>query len=189
VSEVAITYARLPDREEVFRQRLVEDAGEYVVTYLPEAAIRAPLEVGGRTVLEPGAPVVWFTYPGRWYDIGRFHLRDGTFTGFYANVLTPVEMDGLSWRTTDLCLDLWVGVDGRIEVLDEREFAEAVDAGWIDTPTATTARETVETLGLLADQGSWPPDHAREWTLEGVRAMLGDPAAPAPAGLTPDSVS
>lgn len=172
MTEVSIHYARLPDRAETFRQRLVEDAGEYVVTYLPGAAIRAPLEVGGRTVLEPGAPIVWFTYPGRWYDIGRFHLLDGSFTGYYANILTPVEMDGLSWRTTDLCLDLWLGADGRIEVLDEREFAEAVEAGWMDTSTATAARETVETLALLADQGSWPPDHAREWTVERVLAAV-----------------
>lgn len=173
MSEVSIHYRRLPDRTEVFRQRLVEDAGDYVVTYLPHADIAKPLEVGGRAVLEPRAPVVWFTYPGRWYDIGRFHLENGDFTGFYANVLTPVEMDGPVWHTTDLCLDLWMGADGTIEVLDERDFAEAVEAGWIDVSAATAARETVETLALLAGQGGWPPEHALEWTLERVRDAVG----------------
>lgn len=177
---VEIRYRRLPDREEVFRQRLVEDAGEYVVTHLPAVALPRAVEVAGTPVLEPGAAVVWFTYPGRWYDIGRFHLADGTFTGSYANVLTPVEMDGLSWSTTDLCLDVWMGRDGRVEVLDEREFADAVEAGWIDTATATAARETAETLALLARHGDWPPEHVRHWTLErAVDALARGAAAPA----------
>ncbi|MDP9348291.1 MAG: hypothetical protein M3P24_04000, partial [Gemmatimonadota bacterium] len=88
VPRVRIHYRRLPDREQVFEQALVEDAGEYVVTLLESAALRSPVTAGGRVVLEPGAPVVWFTYPGAWHDVGRFHLADGTFTGCYANVLT-----------------------------------------------------------------------------------------------------
>lgn len=173
--EIEIRYRRLPEREEVFRQRLVEDAGEYVVTYLPAAAIEKPIVVRGATILEPGSPVVWFTYPGRWYDIGRFHLADGTFTGCYANILTPVEMDGRTWSTTDLCLDLWSPSDGEVQVLDEQEFAEAVEAGWIDTATATAARETAETLALLGRQGRWPPEHVGEWTLQRVREIVEDP--------------
>lgn len=175
--QVAIRYRRLPDREEVIRQRVVEDAGEYVVTLLDAARIAAPVEVSGEIVLEPGSPVVWFTYPGRWYDIGRFHRADGTFTGYYANILTPVEIDGLSWTTTDLCLDLWVGVDGSVELLDEDDFAAAIERGWIEDSTAATARETAETLALLARQGVWPPHHVREWPLERAMAAVPSPAS------------
>ena len=96
---VEIHYRRLPDREQLFRQIVVEDAGEYVVTLLEAAGLTKPVTAGGRTVLEPGAPVVWITYRGRWHDVGRFHLADGTFTGVYANVLTPVAMDGARWRS------------------------------------------------------------------------------------------
>lgn len=167
---VSIHYRRLPDRETVFRQRLVEDTGEYIVTHLEKTELTEPVRIGGRVVLEPGAPAVWFTYPGRWYDIGRFHLADGTFTGFYANILTPVEIDGLEWRTTDLCLDVWVGADGGVELLDEEAFETAVAERWIDGATEAAARETAGTLLLLARQGEWPPEHVREWTLE--RAAL-----------------
>ena len=39
--------------------------------------------------------MVWTTYRGDvWHDVGRFHLADGTFTGYYANILTPVGIDG-----------------------------------------------------------------------------------------------
>lgn len=169
---VSIEYRRLPDDVRIFEQLLVEDAGEYVVTLLEAAQVDRPVTAGGAVVLETGAPVVWLTYPGRWYDIGRFHRADGSFTGFYANVLSPVEIDGLSWRTTDLFLDVWVGADGRVEILDEADFESAVDRGWIETSTATAARETAETLALLARQGEWPPDHARHWTLDRARAAL-----------------
>ena len=60
---------------------------------MPAAGVTRPTVVNGRAVLEPGAPVVWFTFPGRHHDIGRFHTADGTFTGCYANILTPVQLD------------------------------------------------------------------------------------------------
>jgi predicted RNA-binding protein associated with RNAse of E/G family len=170
---VSIHYRRLPDRVRVFRQRVLEEAGEYVVTYLEAAPLARPVEVGGRVVLEPGAPVVWFTYPGRWYDVGLFHLADGRFTGTYANILTPVRMEGERWDTTDLLLDVWVGAGGEVAVLDEAEFAEAVERGWIDAATAAAAREHAETLALAARQGVWPPEHVRGWSLERAKGVLG----------------
>ncbi|HEX5724027.1 MAG TPA: DUF402 domain-containing protein, partial [Longimicrobiaceae bacterium] len=122
---VTLHYRRLPDREQRFRQIVVAETAEYVVTLLPAAELRRPVEAAGRVVLEPGAPVVWFTYPGLWHDVGRFHRADGTFTGFYANVLTPVAMHGDRWETTDLAVDVWLGADGAVEVLDRTELAEA----------------------------------------------------------------
>lgn len=177
---VEIRYRRLPDREQRFVQRVVDESPERVVTLLDAAELSRPVRVHGEPVLEAGSPVVWFTYPGRWYDIGRFHLADGTFTGFYANVLTPVRMEGDRWETTDLCLDVWVGADGRIEILDEPEFAAAVEEGWVDTATATIARETAETLENAARQGVWPPDDVYRWDLERARGAL------APAPSTPE---
>jgi predicted RNA-binding protein associated with RNAse of E/G family len=169
---VRIHYHRLPDRVQVFEQELVVDAGAYIVTFLPAAAIPKPVRVGGQVVLEPGSPVVWFTYPGIGYDAGRFHRADGTFTGVYANLLTPVQIRGDSWRTTDLCLDVWAGADGTVEILDEDEFAEAVEQGWIDTPTAEAARAQADALAAEARQGSWPPQHIQHWTLERVLNLV-----------------
>ena len=169
---VRIHYRRLPDRDRVFEQARVEESAECVVTLLESAPIPAPVTAGGRVVLEPGAPVVWFTFPGAWHDIGRFHLADGSFTGFYANVLTPVRMDGERWDTTDLALDVWSGVDGAVEVLDEDEFEEAVRNRWLDAATARRARAEADALAAAARAGSWPPPIAREWDLARAREHL-----------------
>jgi predicted RNA-binding protein associated with RNAse of E/G family len=182
VSEVRIHYRRPPDRVEVFRQAVLHDAGAWVATLLPAAAVRRPLEIGGRVVLEPGAPIVWFTYRGDvWHDVGRFHLADGTFTGLYANVLTPVRMEGARWDTTDLYLDVWRGADGGTRLLDEEEFGAACAAGRVDARDAARARREAERL--LADErtGRWPPPHVLEWTLERALAILAAGSPPEPA--------
>ncbi len=184
--EVEIRYRRLPDREQVFRQARVADLDGFVVTLLEAAELKRAVVVDGRTVLEPGAPVVWFTYPGRWHDVGRFHLRDGTFTGVYANVLTPVVMEGDCWATTDLCLDVWRGADGRVEVLDEEELRQAEREGWVDADTAARARHEAATLAAAARRGEWPPAHVGDWTLERARVYGGrPPRAPAPPAPNP----
>ena len=172
---VRIHYRRPPDRLQVFEQALVQDDGACIVTYLPAAKLTKPVTAGGRVVLEPGAPVVWFTYRGDvWHDIGRFHLADGTFTGLYANVLTPVRMDGAEWDTTDLFLDVWMGADGGVEVLDRDEFDEALAAGWVDARTAARALAEAERLAADARCGAWPPAPVHAWTLERARSVVGN---------------
>ncbi len=169
---VEIHYRRPPDRVQVFRQIVVHDAPDYVVTLLESAELDRPVTAGGRVVLEPGAPVVWFTYRGAWHDVGRFHLADGTFTGVYANVLSPVAMQGDQWETTDLCLDVWLGTDGRLEVLDGDELEEAGRRGWLSMHVRRRALAEAQSLVNLARQGRWPGPEVLEWTLERARQTV-----------------
>jgi predicted RNA-binding protein associated with RNAse of E/G family len=130
------------------------------------------ISIAGRVVLEDGSPVVWFTFPGAWHDIGRFHTADGAFTGLYANVIMPVAMDGpYVWDTVDLFLDLWVDERGAT-VLDEDELADAVVRGWVDEATAARARTEIERMRAGAEAGRWPPAVVRDWTLERARTAL-----------------
>jgi predicted RNA-binding protein associated with RNAse of E/G family len=151
---------------DVYRQAVLHRTAEYTVTFLESAEIPDASHVAGSVILEPGSPVVWFTYPGAWFDIGRFHLADGTFTGTYANILTPVVMGDDDWNTTDLFLDVWAGADGEVAILDDAEFQTAREMGWVDEPTAAMALETATTLANSARVGEWPPDHVTDWPLE-----------------------
>jgi predicted RNA-binding protein associated with RNAse of E/G family len=173
---VEIHYRRPPDRTQLFRQVVLEETPEHVVTFVDSADLRGPIRAVGKTILETGSPIVWFTFPGEWFDIGRFHLADGRFTGFYANILTPVQMRQHRWETTDLFLDVWVDADRSVTLLDEAEFAAAVDAGWIDDTTATTAKATAETLASAARHRTWPPAVVYDWPLQ--RALQKQKSAP-----------
>ena len=163
---VEIRYRHPPDRLDVFRQHLLHDGADVKVTFLPSLVRAEPAVIDGRTVLEQGSPIVWFTLPGAWYDIARFHRADGAFTGIYANILTPVQgCDALVWDTTDLFLDVWLDDRGP-RVLDEDEMEDALERGWIDPATAGRARAEAEGLRAAAEAGSWPPAVVLEWTLE-----------------------
>lgn len=163
---ITIHYRRPPDREEIFIQQLVRRSDDCIVTLLAHATITAPMRIDGVVVLEPRAPIVWLTFPGLWHDIGRFHTCAGEFTGYYANVLTPVE--GLAtptWRTTDLFLDVWLPVRGAPRMLDADELADAQRLGWVDEPMAVRAAAEAAALVAAARAGTWPPPEARAWTL------------------------
>ena len=163
---VEIHYRRPPDRLQIFRQHLVWDTEQVKVTLAHEMAFEQTMRIEGKVVLEDGSDVVWFTFPGLWHDIGRFHRADGTFTGIYANVIKPVEIDGPVWHTTDLYLDVWLGPDGSLLLLDENEFEEATGKEIIDTPTATRVRQEADAILEAARAGTWPPDVVEEWTRE-----------------------
>ncbi len=171
---IQIRYRRPPDREELFEQRFVARDGGTIVTLLEAATVKRPLLVDGLTILEPGSPIVWFTFAGERHDIGRFHRADGAFTGLYANVLTPVQgLDTADWATTDLFLDVWLPASGVApQLLDEDELAEAAERGWIDATTAASSRTEGARLIDAFRSGAWPPPIVHRWTLDRAREHL-----------------
>jgi len=170
---VRINYRRPPDRIQVFEQHLVHDGEDVKVTLAESMPYEPPMRIEGQVVLELGSDVVWFTFPDTWHDIGRFHRADGTFTGLYANILTPPVLNGTEWDTTDLFLDVWLGPDGNVLLLDEDELDEAVGRELLDPSTAARAREEAHRLVAGARDGSWPPPSVQAWTLERCRETLG----------------
>jgi predicted RNA-binding protein associated with RNAse of E/G family len=174
---VEIEYARVGGEVFVYRQHLVHASPAAIVTLQTSTPLSRPKRVNGRVVLEPGSPVVWFTFEGRWHDIGAFHLVDGTFTGWYANVLTPVELGAPTatawrWRTTDLCLDVWRD-DRGVDLLDADELRAAEAQGDLAGDTATRARAEAERLLAEARNDEWPPALVGEWPLEAARRRVG----------------
>ena len=145
-----------------------------IVTFVEESQIERTIHVDGEIILEPGSPAVWFTFPKLGHDIGRFHRADGSFTGLYANVLTPVQfLNPVEWETTDLFLDIWFGAKAHgPTVLDEDELLEALGHGWISAKEAEDARsEVARVIGAYAS-GNWPPPVVLEWPVERARSTV-----------------
>jgi predicted RNA-binding protein associated with RNAse of E/G family len=161
-----IHYRRLPDSERIYDQRIVLERDDVIVTLSEPLTLDAPMLIEGTPALERGSRALWFTFPGCWHDVGRFHRADGTFTGIYANILTPPHIEGADWYTTDLFLDVWLPAGGAVMLLDEDELAEAISLGHIEVGLARSAREEADRLLGLAARGDWPPRVVREWTLE-----------------------
>ncbi len=168
---VDIHYLRPPDKEKIFTQRLVWSDPTVRITLSTAVTFDPPITIDDSVVLETGSAALWFTFPGAWHDIGLFHRANGTYTGLYANILTPCvfETEHL-WRTTNLFLDIWIGTDERLQLLDEDELVEAEEQGWVTAEVADRARAEARTLIKQAEAGAWPPPVVSECSLARAQA-------------------
>ena len=65
----------------------------------------------------------WF-YSARWYNV--FRIEDGAsgaLKGWYCNITRPAQLGEAVVSADDLALDVFVGPDGALQLLDEDEFA------------------------------------------------------------------
>jgi len=59
----------------------------------------------------------------RWYNVFRFCEPDGSFRNFYCNITMPPRFEDLVIDYVDLDLDVIVWPDGRVDTMDEDDFA------------------------------------------------------------------
>ena len=168
MTEVRIHYHR-PDRgTTVFHERLLLDRPDVKVTLLDDYPGR-DAHADDRLILSAGAPVLWFVFPDLCRDVGRFHLADGTFTGWYTNLRAPIRMEGNDWYCTDLFLDHWLPADGGAgRWLDEDELELAVRDGLLTAEHFDIVQNERTAVAAALAAGTWPPPLARQLTLDGA---------------------
>lgn len=159
-------FVRPPDRDYTFHSTLLAaDHRHIVLTH--EAFPSQPLHVDGEEVMGSGYTAVWFLFQGEPYDVARFYRPDGTWTGYYADVLEPVHWDGADPRTlqplVDLFLDLWVTPEGRRLVLDEDEFGAAAANGVLSPQQVEQAQATLQALLTATARGDFPPEEVKSF--------------------------
>lgn len=155
----------------LFRQWLVLDRPDAKVL-VSESYEGPDLTVGNAVIHESGAPMVWYVFPEKWHDIGRFHRANGTFTGWYTNFIQPVEIHDDKWSASDLFLDLWQPVDGEMMWLDQDQLDEATRSGVIDRATRRRIDNERVIVDLQAQTGAWPPPIARDIDLIQAKALM-----------------
>ena len=171
VRRISYHYRRPGRGETVFEETLVLDRPDVKVTLLNAYEGRG-VRAGTEVILEAGAPIVWFVFPGAWHNVGRFHLADGTFTGWYTNLCTPVQLGAGRWAGTDLFLDLWQPATGSPPLwLDEDEFRRAVASAVLDDALAARALEERDAIAARLPRGAWPPFVTRELDLGRARTL------------------
>lgn len=166
--EIAFDFIRAPDRRFSFRSLLLCVTDDIIVT-AHELSPSKPVEYLAHTVLDAGYWGVWFLFKDRPFDVGRFYRPDGTWTGYYADVLEPVRWEGADPTTiepiVDLFLDLWIAPDGRHLVLDEDEFEEAISLGHLKSEQIEHARGVLQELIQATEREEFPPAVVKEFRL------------------------
>jgi len=108
----------------------------------------------------------------KWHDVGRFHLADGTFTGWYTNLATPIEITEGEWSARDLYLDLWTPATGPSVWLDEDEFEAACKTKRLEAATRRRVLNERAIIELLVAGGDWPPPATRDIDLAQAQRLL-----------------
>jgi predicted RNA-binding protein associated with RNAse of E/G family len=160
--DISLEYIRPGRGAATYSERLLLDQPDVKVLAMDVLDARE-IRIEGEVVLEPGASITWFVFPGQWHDVGKFHRADASFTGWYTDICTPVLMNGNHWSITDLCLDLWLPAQGPARWLDEEEFERAVLAKTLDQDLAAAARAERVRIDALLNRGDWPPAICRSW--------------------------
>ena len=93
----------------------------------------------------------------RWFNVMRCDKPGGGgLDHWYCNVTTPAQYDGEAIRYVDLDLDLSVGPNGEIELLDEDEFLDNSARMGYAPDVIENARRAVDELIELARRGQFP---------------------------------
>jgi len=159
---------RLPNRRTHFHSLLL-DANDERIILADRAHPSKPLHLNGREVMGHGYWMVWFLYKGQSWDVARFYRPDGTWTGYYVDVLEPMHWTGSNPATlepiVDLFLDLWIAPDGSVLVLDEDEFEVAVREGVVTEVQREHAVRVLSDVRARIAAGSFPPNEVRRFLL------------------------
>jgi protein associated with RNAse G/E len=75
-------------------------------------------------------------------------VKDDRIKGWYCNITRPAHIDDNAVSAVDLALDVWIGVDGSVLVLDEDEFAR-LNLAETDRHAALKALEELKELARL----------------------------------------
>jgi predicted RNA-binding protein associated with RNAse of E/G family len=147
-----------------FDAELLYKDSEVIVTALTLERVSKPLVIEGETVIENGYRAVFAEFRNQWHDVARVFRPDGEFTGYYADINTPSrDREDGSW-TKDLFLDLWISADrSKVYILDEDEFSEALDEGWISKEEGARARVELKRLKERFNRGEFPPRMLEEY--------------------------
>jgi predicted RNA-binding protein associated with RNAse of E/G family len=144
----------------------VVTAGEDLIAMMMVLERERPLVVRGKEAIADGARVIWFLQKDEGWDIAAVYRPDGSFSGYYVDVLDPVYWEDANAATllpiVDLFLDVWIDAEGWFEVLDRDEFEEASEKGWITEGQQNHARRVLAELEEGIAAGTFPPPEVRQ---------------------------
>ncbi len=166
--DLTFDFIRPPERRVSIQSRLLDSTDDTIVVATALSPSK-PVDHFGEIVMDAGCWAVWFLFQGRPFDIGRVYRPNGTWTGYYVDILEPVRWEGSDPTTLepiiDLFLDLWIAPDGRHLVLDEDEFEEAIGLGNLKREQIDHARRVLRELIQATERGDFPPAVVKEFRL------------------------
>lgn len=145
-----------------FKDGLLEDNGKRLRTHaiIPER-ISIPWseewQRDGRIRAGQVIGSVWkYLFYGQHFSIMEFHATTGELLGYYIDISTPVRKEKGEYYLDDLILDLWIYPDLAYRVLDEGEWQQAVQHGFVSEEIQSRVEATLQQVIEEIHQGTFP---------------------------------
>lgn len=101
-------------------------------------------------------------WPGRWYNIFRFHEPDGALKAYYCNIAMPPDLADDVLDFVDLDIDVVVWPDMSYDVLDRDDFERnSVKYGYPDDVKAAVG-SVVDDLVRMIERRQFPFEHQEQ---------------------------
>src|SRR4030095_1360847 len=92
----------------------------------------------------------------RWYNVFSFSEPDGSFRNLYCNITMPPKFEKGILDYVDLDIDVIVWPDGRVETLDEDDFAENSELFGYSAEVRQNALDSLSELRSAIAAGAYP---------------------------------
>lgn len=114
-----------------------------------------------------GPGYVWFRFwlPEQDQVVEKYFDPAGREVGIYVPVAEELERRGDVWRTVELVLALWLQPGGRVSVLREKDFEEAVAREILTPVAAERAERRIRELTTAIAAEQFPPPLVRNFEL------------------------
>jgi predicted RNA-binding protein associated with RNAse of E/G family len=167
---ITLVIHRPPDRRDTFIHRLIKDTPTLIISEF-RFDMKKPFLVDGKVAIIPGDHGLLFEYLRGYEIIAVAH--QGILTGYYLNINLPFERVPDGYVIKDLFLDIWVWPDGTYHILDDDEFREACEKGWISEKEKTFALKVLNLLLTRIRKKAFPPGYvvtlSKKWVSRGIR--------------------
>lgn len=100
--------------------------------------------------IKKGTESYEYYWKDKWFNVFRFNEPGGEFRNFYCNINMPPELSGDVLDYIDLDIDILIGKDLSLKILDQAEFEENLIAyGYPEEIREKVSRSTSELLRLF----------------------------------------
>ena len=137
----------------VWKNSLVYRDDEVIVSRFDFKGLEKPFTVDGQVMIDNGYSGTCVDFLDKTYEFLEVYNTQGVYMGLYCNINRIPEVDGNTVKVHDLFLDLWIFPDGREVVLDEDEFEDATESGFLTGDDIKTARDTLDLLRMMHRMG------------------------------------
>lgn len=123
-------------------------------------------QIGGQVIASPGYIWLRFWLLEQGIVLEKYFDLQRQVIGYYLPVCLPVQRRSNRLQALSLYLALWLTPDGRVTVLHEAHFDEAVTAGEMTPVEAEHAEHQIRELTTALGRSTFPPAIVRNFALQ-----------------------